>query len=759
MKSQIHSIKVAASKALTKLVMRALASARSEFEARASRTVGLEPPDIGKEAESIGKRFMENLNGYFDEIGVPASTHTEAETEKFEDLNQIDHDHLEAMVAMEEMIKQRGTSDIAGMRNFTARLESLLPGIRVDEANNPIDPDQIGDCFYEAIKPLELDAQHLLIIYREFDLSVLGELVTVVAKSNAMLASMGVMPDLETAVQISAKPAEMSVIDPQEPLSQQIGEQPKAENELERPNYAGASPSAVPDRVTSAEPATAASSAPERARTDWLARLQHLLHSDSGQSHTLAKHATADIAIASNVELATDTQRIQEQRALLLQLLDRVQSSLYDSPQPGAVAATINTAGVAQAINETLRQAQCSDKLAPIPAQSADLINLVLLLFDAVERNEALPAVTKELVGRIRLAVMKIALTDSAFFDCPDSPARMLIDELVQAGIGWTQPSTLHSDSVYKSSKRVLKMLLNEPKPDGEYIVSLLSELRQAKSLAAGTNAALESHIHSLSTLAEHAEDLNAYIRQKIRECICNRDLDPFVQRLLATYIHNFLFKLVIKEGPEGQSWKSVISTLDVMLWTIQPEKQFGDFERFKRVNPKLLENLRKFLSIGGASKTKIFKIIRQLKQIQEFTFYKAEAGIGPSHSKAQASLFSKAILSTHGRKEIPPLKRDDHTLVQIDRLPLNSWIEFRGKSGERLRCTLTSKIESIDKLFFSNSGGLRVLEISRHALAHEIKAGTVKIVSEGLTMEQVLESVAATLSRPARKRARAANS
>ncbi|MBQ86766.1 MAG: hypothetical protein CMQ16_10225, partial [Gammaproteobacteria bacterium] len=239
MKSQIHSIKVAASKALTKLVMRALASARSEFEARASRTVGLEPPDIGKEAESIGKRFMENLNGYFDEIGVPASTHTEAETEKFEDLNQIDHDHLEAMVAMEEMIKQRGTSDIAGMRNFTARLESLLPGIRVDEANNPIDPDQIGDCFYEAIKPLELDAQHLLIIYREFDLSVLGELETVVAKSNAMLASMGVMPDLETAVQISAKPAEMSVIDPQEPLSQQIGEQPKAENELERPNYAG----------------------------------------------------------------------------------------------------------------------------------------------------------------------------------------------------------------------------------------------------------------------------------------------------------------------------------------------------------------------------------------------------------------------------------------------------------------------------------------------------------------------------------------
>ena len=302
-------------------------------------------------------------------------------------------------------------------------------------------------------------------------------------------------------------------------------------------------------------------------------------------------------------------------------------------------------------------------------------------------------------------------------------------------------------------------MLLNEPKPDDEYVEGLLSELRQAKSLAAGTNPALESQIRSLNTLAEHAEDLNAYIRQKINECICNRSLDPFVQRLLATYIHDFLFKLVMKEGPEGQSWKSVISTLDVMLWTMQPEKQSGDFERFKRVNPRLLENLHKILSIGGASKTKISKIIRQLKQIQEYTFYQAEAGIGPSHSKTQESLSSTAILSTRGRKEIPPLKRDDHTLAQIDRLPLNSWIEFRGTSGERLRCALASKIESIDKLFFSNSEGLRVLEISRHTLAHEMKAGTVKIVSEGLIIDRAMKSVAATLSRPARKRARTANS
>ena len=759
MKNPLHAVKVAASKALTKLVMQALDSARSEFDTRASRTAGLKPPAIGKEAGGIGKRFIINLHSYFDEIGVQISAQTETDTYEFGGLNQIDDDHLEAMVAMEGMIKQRRKSGIAGMSNFAERLESLLQGIRVDETNNPIDPEQIADCFNEAIKPLGLEAQHLLTIYRAFDLSVFGELEAVVAKSNAMLAGMGVMPGLETAPQSPAKPADTSSTDSQKPLFQKTVEQPHDEEEPEPQTYEDASLTAEPDRMQSNEPVTAAGNAPECARTNSLARLQHLLHSDSGQTHALAKRATADIAIAPKGELASDTRRIQEQRELLLKLLDRVQSNLHESPRTGGNATVINAAGVAQAINDTLRQAQICDELDPIEAQSADLINLVLLLFDAVERNEALPAVTKELVGRTRLAVMKIALQDSAFFDHPDSSVRLLINEFAQAGIGWTQPSTLDGDSVYQSVKRILKRLLDAPRPDDAYVESLLGELRQAKSLAAGINPAMESHIRSLDALAEHAEDLHAYIRQKIHEYIGNQNLDPFVQRLLATYIHEFLFKLVLTEGPEGQSWKSVVSTLDVMLWTMQPEKQVGDFERFKRVNPRLLENLRKFLSIGGASKTKICKIIRQLKQIQEFTFYQAEAGIMPPQSKRQQSLSSRAILTTRGRKEMPLLKRDDPSLAQIDRLPLGSWIEFRGTSGERLRCALASKIKSIDKLFFSNSKGLRVLEISRLTLAHELKAGTVRIVSEGFIMERAMESVAATLSRPSRIRARAANS
>ncbi|HBW84213.1 MAG TPA: DUF1631 domain-containing protein, partial [Gammaproteobacteria bacterium] len=91
--------------------------------------------------------------------------------------------------------------------------------------------------------------------------------------------------------------------------------------------------------------------------------------------------------------------------------------------------------------------------------------------------------------------------------------------------------------------------------------------------------------------------------------------------------------------------------------------------------------------------------------------------------------------------------------------LPLDSWIEFRGSSGERLRCTLASKIESIDKLFFTNSDGEKVLEITRLRLAHELKAGTVRVISEGMIMKRAMQSVIAYLSKTSRTGARAEDS
>ncbi|MEQ8956121.1 MAG: DUF1631 family protein, partial [Gammaproteobacteria bacterium] len=183
---------------------------------------------------------------------------------------------------------------------------------------------------------------------------------------------------------------------------------------------------------------------------------------------------------------------------------------------------------------------------------------------------------------------------------------------------------------------------------------------------------------------------------------------------------------------------KPVMSTIDVLLWTVQAEKQPGDRERFERINPRLLENLQKFLGIGGASKTKITRMTRQLKQVQEFTFHQAEA----KYARFTAVDGGKAPAPR--RREAATLPRDDPYMMQVERLPVGTWLEFRGVSGRPVRATLSAKIDSIDKLFFSNNQGKKVLELSRTRLAQELKLGSVKVVSDGhgAVVDRAMESV-----------------
>jgi hypothetical protein len=173
----------------------------------------------------------------------------------------------------------------------------------------------------------------------------------------------------------------------------------------------------------------------------------------------------------------------------------------------------------------------------------------------------------------------------------------------------------------------------------------------------------------------------------------------------------------------------------------VQTEKQAGDRERFDKINPRLLDNLGKALEIGGASKSKMTKIMRQLKQVQEFSFHAHE--VIKDKTKAPATVKTGELNSAPlPRREPPPLPRDDIHLRQVDKLPIGVWLEFKGVAGQPVRCTLAAKIDSIDKMFFVNRQGVKVVELTRMRLARELKAGSVKIVSEGSLVDRALESV-----------------
>lgn len=736
MKEHLDKVKFAASRSLTRLVIKALDDARVQIEAQAMRFVGAKLPPIKEETPGIAERFTNNLHNYFDELTTLVVKDTEIEPDSYDNLSLVDHDYLEAMIAMEGMVKQMRDKEFKGAKSFITRLETMFPNIRIDETNNPLDPEQIGDCFNEAIRPLGLKAHYLLTIYREFNKTVFAAYDSILDEANQVLVELGVLPNLDiTAEERERRKAQRAQARAQ--LEQEL----KAKQQAEEQELAARSKRKPAAAQPSTEEAPARSSADAQMQSDMFAMMQTLVKSladrhSGSQDLPVNQSATSDV-VADQAEL-------RQQQQKLMSMLTQIQSNVLNGNTSGTAGVTgeSSVSQVGQSISETLQAEQASGELNSIDRQSGDVINLVTMLYEAIWNDRALPVVMKELIGRTQISIMKVALSDTGFFDNENHPGRALLNELALAGISWTESEELDTDPLYGKVRDLVERLLAESTPDSAFLQGLLDELREFAGKQTGSDASLEKRIRESDNVAGNMDDVNAYVSQKINERILKGYLDPAIRQLLDTHIHNFLVKLILKEGPDGKSWKPVMSTIDVLLWTVQADKHAGDRERFNRINPRLLDNLEKALEIGGASKTKITKAMRQLKQIQEYTFHKAEV-----ENQVPGATGTEV---TGGRREPPPLPRDDPYLRRVDKMPIGTWLEFRNSTGQLVRCALVAKIDSIDKLFFANKEGKKVAELTRNRLASELKAGTVKVVSEGSLMNRAMEKVVKELKETA---------
>lgn len=725
MKEVITKLKLICVSALTRQVLLALDNARLQIEAQAQKFSGTQLPPLREESQAIAERFMYRLNSYFDNLAVHRIT--EQEIDDYGNLSLVDHDYLEAIIAMEGMVNHARNCDIQQYISFTTRLGTVFPNLPIDESNNPLDPEQIGESFSEAIRPLGLKAHYLLTIYREFNKAVFHNLEDVLADANEVMIGMGILPNLD----IKARNRELQ----------------KTKRAINRP---------ATDRETRAfaDPVAAEHEKSQKSNAEMFAMMQTLVQG------LAKKQDAAEILPITTTSMASasDTgHEFQKQQVLLLEMLSNIQNSLeLNKIHDSGKSADAASGRVKQSINENLLAESKSGKIGPLDSQSANVINLVTLLYEAIWKDESLPVVMKELIGRTQISIMKIALTDISFFDDEQHPARVILNEFAMAGIAWTEKEQLQNDSVYLKIKELVERILAEPTVNNIFLQGLINELRQFKNSRSRIDAGLEQRIRESEDHSDRLEDVRKFVTQKIDERILNDNLDPSIRTLLHTNFHDFLVKLVLKEGPGGSSWKPVMSTIDVLLWTVKSEKQPGDRDRYEKINPRLIDNLEKALHIGGTSKTRITKIVRQLKQVQEFSFHEAESAakkrLAPltSNSGAPSSEVPSTTAAT-ARKEPPPLPRDDPYLRQVDKFPIGIWLEFKGAAGQPVRCTLAAKIDSIDKMFFVNHQGVKVVELTRMRLARELKAGSVKIVSEGSLVDRAMESVISKLRDSAR--------
>lgn len=634
----------------------------------------------------------------------------------YSSLSLVQEEDLEAIIAMEGMIAHARNCDIHEYLCFNTRLDSMFFGTRIDESNNPMDPEQIGDAFKDALQPLNLKPTGLLMVYRQFNSKVFHSLETILAKANELLIAHGIMPDLD--------------------IASRQKEEIKGKRSQPRPKV---------DPVERAFSEDAKESGAEAGSSQQMFSIMQTLMRNMGSS-SAANSTDGPAVVASQENNAANAMPIGLQAGMmvggrqvemvatdkLIELLDRLDR--LDNLEAGERQDLTATLG------KQLEESSDNNTLHALDNQKSDVINLINLLYEAIWEDSSVPIPVKELIGRTQITALKIALQESAFFEDETHPMRILINELATAGISWTESQEVAEDPMYKQMESTVSTLVGEYQGDSEYIEKIVEEFRFFKRRQLLSNQQAENSLMDADERAERLEEVKVYAREKIMERILDPSIPEKVREFLDEYFHQFLVQVILREGPGGVSWKPVMNTIDVLLWTVHSERDADDLDRFLKLKPRLMINLKKALDVAKFPEEESLAALRELQQVQESCFKAVEKEEPPEALEDFAAWMATA--KPVAESELIPLSEDDEHLQEVSKIPIGIWMEFQVEAEQTIRCTLAAKIDTIDKYVFVNAQGVKVIEKSRMGLARELKAGTVKVISEAPLIERAMETV-----------------
>ena len=232
---------------------------------------------------------------------------------------------------------------------------------------------------------------------------------------------------------------------------------------------------------------------------------------------------------------------------------------------------------------------------SPLGAKANQLesmtIEMVAMLFDFIFETKDLPDGIKALLARLQIPVLKAAMLDGAFFAKKSHPSRLLVNELARAGLGWS-PVMGPEDPLYKKIDGIVHQILDNFSDD----LAIFDEQREdLEAFLAAEEKAAEENIQST------AEEINQKDRQQIASVVAKAEIEKRIEgapvpNFLATFLRQqwqgALEHVYLEAGEESESWGSGVTTLEDLVWSVQPKRSPEDRRHLVALLPSLLKRL-----------------------------------------------------------------------------------------------------------------------------------------------------------------------
>ncbi|MGE6333588.1 DUF1631 domain-containing protein [Stenotrophomonas sp. NPDC077659] len=705
--------------------------------------------ELRRRRDEIAAAFAAHLDQAWAAMaaGVPLSADATLSGPAEEGLSLIPEHVLESRLAVRNFatVLLRDFKPVLG--RLDRRLGWLAGGIELDADLDPVSPEHLGVAIHHAFASCELAPEVHLVLIKLCERDMRAPVGRIYEKLDEQLAAAGVMPQMGASRRpLATAPASHVPHGLDDLVEQRAGsgfETDFSDEERAAPAWAQRFAARWSERRGHMQQHLSgeegipggAPGGPGEAYAGQQGMLLEALHELLQQT----RHVREDATTAAQVAVGQHRPLSQREMMSVLSLLQATPSA--------TLRAAIGEDGESLAQRLKSEVLSSATRLGVDPGQTRldpqdeDAIDLVGMLFDVMLDERELEGRSRELIGRLVVPFVKVAMLDRRMFVQKTHPARKLLNSLAEACEGNTGESQAERMLMAKVEE-IIERLVAEFNENLAIFLTLEEEFRDFLVQHRRRVEIAERRAAETQRGQEKLEMARSRAGTELDRRIGDATLPPAIAEFLRQPWQHHLTLALLREGEEGASVAEALSLGDGLLDEVaEARRQIVGKPWLQAWQPALAKVFASVGVHGDAASAAIDALHGTLQGIAESR---------PELQRAlpelpQVALPAAPVPEASAVELGGQVDTDDFDNADADRfrrMEIGNWLDFVDKDGKVQAGKLSWVSPISSRLLFVNRRGVRFCVASPEELAVMVRLGRLRAHVDDGAFDSAMQGV-----------------
>ncbi len=634
-------------------------------------------------------------------------------------LSLVDEKELDESLAKTNLINK---SEMAFHENIFAllkRFSVLASGTKLKSDHNPIGPYVIVNSFANSIRTLELDVHINLIVYKLFERNVMSQLNNIYNNINDFLARQGIIPEIQYNINSNgsgSSATSTSNFNSQTTKPNELGsEQPALQNE---PN------NSYNPRV----------STNQNISDENYQLISSLFKQNENVKPNLNANSSTPMA---NIDLNSMLNALS---ILQTDLLNKTKVENSDSKSPTEIK---------QELLDQLHSLDEKSKEKVVRKKDEDTIDLVGMLFQFIVDDRDLPAEIQVILARLQIPYLKIALEDKNLFADKTHPARVLLDKLSLASVGWTQENDVKNKFSDKLTE-ITHRIFDSETYDKDFFDQIISDFDKFRKKQKKKSEVLQKRTQEKSLGQDKIQQAKAYTANLLVSKMTSKHMPLLIRDILLGEWSNVLVLIFLRHSEDSSEFAEKVSFVDKAIELSNPDEKINSddvntLSQLYETGLKLVAFNAKELIDKQHQLVECINEIHNLKSESPIEFIPPEDVLKLSEIRNKKhdiiDYIEEIIEPIQDEEEVESV--EDDCLQIIKNLKVGTWLEFSQEDSDTIRAKLSWISPITGKYLFVNSRGLKITDKTINSLAKGLREKSIRILQQVALFDRALSAIA----------------